>query len=858
MIGFLDRLTRLRILPRFFFHFTVRPALLALLLAAPAAGNDPPYRMTDVTPASNHLTMPGQGLWGYADANGEYALVTTGSSLAVIDVTDPAHPVLASRVLSTGADIKEVKTYRHYAFCANQQGPVQIVDLSDPYHAYTAANYMSERITGCHNLWVEEDGYAYLALQGTGPQDLRILDLNPDPLHPTERGWFTLPDNGGYISAHDVYVRNDTCYVSWFGGGLVILDVRDKDSPLLLQHAFYPQAATHNAWPTLDGRFVCTTDEQSGGHLRIWDIDGRFGVNQVAEYMTEAEAIIHNVHLKGNTAYIAYYTAGVRVVDLTDPVHPLEIGRFDTSRVSGNGFGGVWSVFPYAPSGLIYASDMERGFSGGLYVLRFLDAGEGVLRGTLRVHSAEAARVAGAEVRFLESEIRVVSDRAGYFQANLGPGNHTAQISAPGFHPETFTASVAQDDVTNVTIVLDPLPGAAEFVEGSGPPVALPDGRLALEARVRAHGWPITEVTLRYRAGSMGSFRALSMQQLTADDERYRAFVPELLSGTLVQYFFEAEDAGGSSAFLPADAPAGLFSHRVGQIDWQPVFTADFESDGAGFTVGAADDRGTQGFWERAIPIPNISPAQPHTDTSDGGPGYCFLTDLGKLAAPPLAHEVDGRTTLTSPPVVFRDGDFAAGAARLRLLLWYVNGIEGNQWQDPFLIEGSTDGGSSWRVLEAIRITDTGWQEVTIDLGQRLDLRTGRVQIRFVAQDDISPTLVEAAIDDVRIEVTSGVKVQEIAGRPEVVLLRQNTPNPFNPSTTISYQLKEQRPVRLAIYDAMGHLVRILTDRVQPVGDHAVTWDGRDVRGVGSPSGLYYYKFDAREVTETRRMLLLK
>ena len=90
------------------------------------------------------------------------------------------------------------------------------------------------------------------------------------------------------------------------------------------------------------------------------------------------------------------------------------------------------------------------------------------------------------------------------------------------------------------------------------------------------------------------------------------------------------------------------------------------------------------------------------------------------------------------------------------------------------------------------------------------------------------------------------------------VLLRQNLPNPFNPRTLISFQLKEPRTVSLAIYDVSGRLVRQLVDGPTPAGDHAVTWDGRDGRGFESPSGVYYYELAAPDVRDSRTMLLLK
>ncbi|HWN81775.1 MAG TPA: FlgD immunoglobulin-like domain containing protein, partial [Candidatus Udaeobacter sp.] len=174
----------------------------------------------------------------------------------------------------------------------------------------------------------------------------------------------------------------------------------------------------------------------------------------------------------------------------------------------------------------------------------------------------------------------------------------------------------------------------------------------------------------------------------------------------------------------------------------------------------------------------------------------------------------------------------------------------------------TTNGGADWRVLARYQTPQPGWQRIAIDLGERIDLATAsELQLRFVVADGISPTLLEAAVDDVLVRTTqglgSGASVPN--GSPSaVVLLRQNTPNPFNPVTTITYQLKESRPVELTIYDAAGHLVKRLVNGPQGVGDHAAPWDGSDVRGFEAPSGAYFYRLEAGDFVETRKMMLVK
>jgi hypothetical protein len=89
-------------------------------------------------------------------------------------------------------------------------------------------------------------------------------------------------------------------------------------------------------------------------------------------------------------------------------------------------------------------------------------------------------------------------------------------------------------------------------------------------------------------------------------------------------------------------------------------------------------------------------------------------------------------------------------------------------------------------------------------------------------------------------------------------MLHANHPNPFNPSTTIRYELATAGAVHLRVYDAAGRLVRTLVDAREGAGVHDVTFDGRDDAGRAMASGVYFYRLEAGTVTQTRKMVLLK
>ncbi|UCE65394.1 MAG: T9SS type A sorting domain-containing protein, partial [Candidatus Zixiibacteriota bacterium] len=94
---------------------------------------------------------------------------------------------------------------------------------------------------------------------------------------------------------------------------------------------------------------------------------------------------------------------------------------------------------------------------------------------------------------------------------------------------------------------------------------------------------------------------------------------------------------------------------------------------------------------------------------------------------------------------------------------------------------------------------------------------------------------------------------EEIISMPNQLSLEQNYPNPFNSSTTIEYGLAEAGRVRIAIYDLLGRRVETLIDEEIQAGRHQVMWHAS-----GYSSGVYFYRFEAGDFTDTKRMMYLK
>jgi hypothetical protein len=91
------------------------------------------------------------------------------------------------------------------------------------------------------------------------------------------------------------------------------------------------------------------------------------------------------------------------------------------------------------------------------------------------------------------------------------------------------------------------------------------------------------------------------------------------------------------------------------------------------------------------------------------------------------------------------------------------------------------------------------------------------------------------------------------ASVPEKFLLEQNRPNPFNPSTDISFSLPEASHVTLEVFNVVGQKVATLVDNRLEAGEYTYTWDGSD-----AASGVYLYRITTENIVETRKMILMK
>jgi len=130
-------------------------------------------------------------------------------------------------------------------------------------------------------------------------------------------------------------------------------------------------------------------------------------------------------------------------------------------------------------------------------------------------------------------------------------------------------------------------------------------------------------------------------------------------------------------------------------------------------------------------------------------------------------------------------------------------------------------------------------------------------QAMFVYSEDGSEMIdITPEIGEITIDVFDLIAAKEVI--PESFGLKQNYPNPFNPETVIEYDLPKSANVRVDIFNVLGQKVVTLVDSYGEAGSHQVTWNGTSESGSSVASGMYFYRIEADEFTETKKMMMLK
>jgi choice-of-anchor B domain-containing protein len=354
--------------------------------------------LDDLTPEGiNNVNLAGNDSWGWTDpeTGKEYALVGLNSHTAFVDISNPSMPILVGALPTATLNSiwRDIKVYQNHAFIVSEASGhgMQVFDLTRlrdiiPPEIFTADTHFTD-FGSAHNIVINEaSGYAYVVgANRSGPFSGGALFINiQNPTMPISEGGF---GDGGY--SHDAQVINyDGPDVDYIGkeilvgsneNEIVIADVTNKSNPVTISTINYSNIGyTHQGWFSQDLKYFIVGDELDelniGTNTRtlIFDFSDLDNPIYDFDYLGTTLAIDHNGYPNGNDYYLANYTAGVRVLDLSqiENNNLTEIGFFDTYPENDNAaFDGVWNVYPFLMSDNIIISDIDR----GLFIIRRSD-----------------------------------------------------------------------------------------------------------------------------------------------------------------------------------------------------------------------------------------------------------------------------------------------------------------------------------------------------------------------------------------------------------------------------------------------------------------------------------------------------
>jgi hypothetical protein len=291
---------------------------------------------------------------------GTLAYLIREDGLHIIETQDPANPtevgVYRRPMLGYSNDVKLVDAgAKRYALIADY--PVDVVDVTDPAHPALAAQIPEQ----AHTLAVEHRDSKVYAYFGNYDANCPIYDVT-DPTHATKLGSF---HTTGQL-VHDLSVDNGIAYLNAWDAGFQVVDYTTPASPHLVgKWAPTPTLTSHSNWTTMaGGRHIALHGEEAyGAHLHVIDLAT---MQPIAEWKTRDYVSIHNIMAFGTKAYFTHYQDGVRVLDISDPLHPTQIGYYNTwdpqaAYTSSDFFEGAVGIDVDLTRHLVFVADSPRG-----------------------------------------------------------------------------------------------------------------------------------------------------------------------------------------------------------------------------------------------------------------------------------------------------------------------------------------------------------------------------------------------------------------------------------------------------------------------------------------------------------------
>jgi hypothetical protein len=282
------------------------------------------------------LSFLGQvGGSSYAIAvEGTFAYLGVGPRLVVLDISNPANPIPVGQSRPLHGIIMDVQVSKGYAYVAAEYiGGLHVIDVRDPTNPQVMSEFIPEQ-PGCNGLalWKNQIYVENLVYLACNPYGLRIVDVS-DPANPKELSGLNLK-----TALTDIAILDGYAYLNAPGQGIYVVDIHESTQPV--QVSFFPSPPTLtgedsgsvyiNALDALNGYLYVSCSDAG---LAVIDIQDPANLQLVGSLTAN---VTNGIAVRENIVYLVDEFEGVRVMDVSNPTQPQQVGLAPTAMGTAN------------------------------------------------------------------------------------------------------------------------------------------------------------------------------------------------------------------------------------------------------------------------------------------------------------------------------------------------------------------------------------------------------------------------------------------------------------------------------------------------------------------------------------------
>jgi len=800
-----------------------------ILVVAIAVGLAPIVAIAPaVADVGDGVNMSLVGRWAHGsmqalDVDGSLVYLGDGGLLCVVDVTDPADPTVLGEV-DLMSPVMNIACDGNYVYVAGYMQGLFVVDVSNPAAPAVVANLP---LTGAA-LTVDVIEGADLLLLAAYTGGMYIVDVS-EPTAPAAVSHLT----PGVI--YSVRGSASTVYAAAWADGVYVLDITTPASPIEIGQCTHMDTAMD---VLAAGNIAYVANSYNG--LAVMDISNPAAPDTVATMSLGGYAL--RLALEGDRLFVANQNGGMAVVDVSDPADPSLVVQIDPDGFPTDVAVIANTAYLAAAHGGLEILDVTAPLTPTPVLLGSLpghdDIQQIVMDGDLAWLAMGMAGVCVLDLSDPANPVEIGGYRGGgaCFSVALA-GNHAYMTDSTWFR------------VLDVTHPDAPTQVGLTFTNNTGYHVVVADDLAYVGIW---HGFQIVDVSDPAAPVARGLLN---------------------LSNSVMKVAL-----AGQHAFLAA-ANGGLLVVDVSDPD-APAQVGSFATQGAAYGILVSGDLAVvaeEGWGAQILDISD--PTDPSLVGAIGMQAFDLAMLQNRLYLTSAYYGVYAYD-IDNPAAPVEAGHFETARYSSRIALHGKDVLANDQFNGLWIISDDTitptylsffrveRRGLTAVVSWAISVPRPGssfsvWRQVADGSRTLVSEPSLPGQGSFVWMDPSPPRsgaeywLREIAGDGTETWFGPAV-LAEAAAPPQAVVLAQNQPNPFNPRTTIHFEIGVGGPVRLTVHDVRGRRVATLLDEVRSAGPGDVVWHGLDDRGRALASGTYFIRLATSQGVSTRKATLAR